>query len=301
MLQIGLAPCSPFSVTPELMRDSALLAERLDVRLHTHLAETIDEEEFCAERFGLRTVDYLDSVGWLSDRVWLGHGIHFDDDEISRLGAAGTGIAHCPSSNMRLGSGIARVVELEEAGSPVGLGVDGSASNDASNMIIETRQALLLQRLRYGTERVPVRRALDWGTRGSAARARPHRRRGRSRSASKPTWLCSRSTTSPSRAATTRWRLCCCAVRTGPNTSWSVGSGGSAAASCWASTCRPSSPSTARPPGGCCPAPWAEHRVRRPAVSEPLSRTGGGVLWTRIAQDHNPLRRTSPLPRGVIA
>ncbi len=168
MLQIGLAPCSPFSVTPELMRDSALLAERLDVRLHTHLAETIDEEEFCAERFGLRTVDYLDSVGWLSDRVWLGHGIHFDDDEISRLGAAGTGIAHCPSSNMRLGSGIARVVELEEAGCPVGLGVDGSASNDASNMIIETRQALLLQRLRYGTERVPVRRALDWGTRGSA-------------------------------------------------------------------------------------------------------------------------------------
>ncbi len=168
MVQIGLAPCSPFSVTRELMADSAELATRLDVRLHTHLAETIDEEEFCARRFGLRTVDYLDSVGWLSDRVWLGHGIHFDDAEVARLGAAGTGIAHCPSSNMRLGSGIARAVELEEAGSPVGLGVDGSASNDASNMIIEARQALLLQRLRYGTERVPVRRALGWATQGSA-------------------------------------------------------------------------------------------------------------------------------------
>jgi 8-oxoguanine deaminase len=168
MIQIGLAPCSPFSVTRELMVDSAVLAEQLDVRLHTHLAETIDEEEFCAERFGLRTVDYLDSVGWLTDRSWLGHGIHFDDEEIARLGAAGTGIAHCPSSNMRLGSGIARVVELEEAGSPVGIGVDGSASNDASNMIIEARQAMLLQRLRYGTERVPVRRALDWATAGSA-------------------------------------------------------------------------------------------------------------------------------------
>lgn len=166
-VQIALAPCSPFSVTTEAMRESAALAEALDVRLHTHLAETIDEEDFCRERFGLRTVDYLESVGWLTDRAWLGHGIHFDDDEVRRLGAAGTGVAHCPTSNMRLASGIARAVELEDAGAPVGLGVDGSASNDASTMILEARQALYLQRLRYGAD-IPVTRALGWGTRGSA-------------------------------------------------------------------------------------------------------------------------------------
>lgn len=167
-IQIAFAPCSPFSVTKEIMAESALLAERLDVRLHTHLAETLDEEDFCRERFGLRTVDYLDSVGWLTDRTWLGHGIHFSDDEIRRLGAAGTAVAHCPTSNMRLASGTARVLELEAAGVPVGLGVDGSASNDASNMILEARQALYLQRLRYGAD-VPVERALGWATRGSAA------------------------------------------------------------------------------------------------------------------------------------
>lgn len=168
VIQIALAPCSPFSVTKEIMAESALLAERLDVRLHTHLAETLDEEEFCKEMFGLRTVDYLDSVGWLTDRTWLGHGIHFSDAEIARLGAAGTAVAHCPTSNMRLASGTARVLELEDAGVPVGLGVDGSASNDASNMILEARQALYLQRLRYGAD-VPVERALAWATRGSAA------------------------------------------------------------------------------------------------------------------------------------
>lgn len=166
-VQIALAPCSPFSVTTDAMRESARLATDLDVRLHTHLAETLDEEDFCRERFGLRTVDYLESVGWLTDRTWLGHGIHFDDDEIRRLGAAGTAVAHCPTSNMRLASGIARVVELEDAGVPVGLGVDGSASNDASTMVAEVRQALYLQRLRYGAS-VPVTRALAWGTRGSA-------------------------------------------------------------------------------------------------------------------------------------
>ena len=168
MVQIGLAPCSPFSVTREIMRDTAALAEQHDVRLHTHLAETIDEEDFCREMFGLRTVDYLESVGWLSSRTWLGHGIHFDDAEIARLGAAGTGVAHCPSSNMRLASGIARTVELEAAGVPVGIGVDGSASNDASNMILEARQALYLQRLRYGAEQVTPERALTWATAGSA-------------------------------------------------------------------------------------------------------------------------------------
>ena len=140
-VQIALAPCSPFSVTPEIMSASAKLAEQLDVRLHTHLAETLDEEDFCLQRFGLRTVDYLDSVGWLGPRTWLAHGIHFNPDEIARLGAAGTGICHCPSSNMRLASGIAPTLDLIAAGAPVGLGVDGSASNDASNMILETRQA----------------------------------------------------------------------------------------------------------------------------------------------------------------
>lgn len=168
VVQIGLAPCSPFSVTRQIMSDTAALAERLDVRMHTHLAETIDEEDFCREMFGLRTVDYLDSVGWLSSRTWLGHGIHFDDDEVARLGAAGVGVAHCPSSNMRLASGIARAVELEDAGVAVGLGVDGSASNDASNMVLEARQALYLQRLRYGAELVTPERALGWATRGSA-------------------------------------------------------------------------------------------------------------------------------------
>ena len=168
VVQIALAPCSPFSVTQSIMRDSAQLAEQHDVRLHTHLAETFDEETFCLETFGLRTVDYLESVGWLSSRTWLGHGIHFNDEEIGRLGAAGTAVAHCPSSNMRLASGIARAVELEEAGAPIGIGVDGSASNDASNMILEARQALYLQRLKYGAELVTPQRALGWATKGSA-------------------------------------------------------------------------------------------------------------------------------------
>lgn len=169
MVQVGLAPCSPFSVTRELMADSARLAEQLDVRLHTHLAETLDEEDFCRERFGMRTVDYLESVGWLSPRTWLAHAIHLDDQEVARLGAAGVGIAHCPTSNMRLASGIARSVELEEAGAPLGLGVDGSASNDSSNLMQEVRQATFAARLRYGSARVPCRRALDWATHGSAA------------------------------------------------------------------------------------------------------------------------------------
>ena len=150
MLQVALAPCSPFSVTQELMRNSATLAHEHKVMLHTHLAETIDEENFCLQRFGLRTVDYLDSVGWLGPQTWLAHGIHFNEDEIRRLGAAGTGICHCPTSNMMLASGMAPVQELEAAGCPVGLGVDGSASNDGSNMIQEVRQALYLQRLKYG-------------------------------------------------------------------------------------------------------------------------------------------------------
>ncbi|MBL0626351.1 8-oxoguanine deaminase [Aeromonas jandaei] len=167
-IQIALAPCSPFSVTEEIMVESARLAAELDVRLHTHLAETLDEEAFCLARFGLRTVDYLEKVGWLGDRTWLAHGIHFNPDEIARLGAAGTGVCHCPVSNMRLASGICPTLDLEAAGAPVGLGVDGSASNDASNLIQEARQALYLQRLRYGAERITPRKVLEWATAGSA-------------------------------------------------------------------------------------------------------------------------------------
>lgn len=167
-VQIALAPCSPFSVTPAIMRESAELAARLDVRLHTHLAETLDEEAFCQQRFGMRTVDYLESVGWLGPRTWLAHGIHFDTAEIARLGAAGTGICHCPHSNMRLASGICPTLDLEAAGVAIGLGVDGSASGDASNLLLEARQALYLQRLRYGAERVTPALALNWATRGSA-------------------------------------------------------------------------------------------------------------------------------------
>lgn len=167
-LQIALAPCSPFSVTTEIMRDSAQLAQQEDVRLHTHLAETLDEENFCLQRFGLRTVDYLESVGWLNDRTWLAHGIHFNESEIQRLGQAGVGVCHCPVSNMRLASGMCPTVDLENAGAPVGLGVDGSASNDASNIMYEARQALYLQRLRYGAEAITPQRVLGWATRGSA-------------------------------------------------------------------------------------------------------------------------------------
>lgn len=168
-VQIALAPCSPFSVSEPLMRDSALMATKHAVRLHTHLAETLDEESFCQQMFGCRTVDYLERVGWLNEHTWLAHGIHFNDVEIARLGAAGVGIAHCPGSNMLLGSGTCRSLELEAAGASIGLAVDGSASNDASNMIAETRLALYLQRLRYGPEAVSHLDALRWATSGAAA------------------------------------------------------------------------------------------------------------------------------------
>jgi 8-oxoguanine deaminase len=167
--QIALAPCSPFSVTPELMRSTAALARDHDVLLHTHLGETEDENDFCLERFGMRPVDYLADVGWLAGDVWLAHGIHFNEDEIERLGSAGVGISHCPSSNMVLASGICRTRELEAAGASVGLGVDGSASNDCSNAMQEVRQAFLLQRLRYGAANVGHDDALRWGTAGGAA------------------------------------------------------------------------------------------------------------------------------------
>ena len=168
MSRVALAPCSPFSVSESLMRASAKLAEKHDVRLHTHLAETHDETAFCIQMFGLRPLDYLEKVGWLSNRVWLAHGIHFDEDEIRRLGQAGTGISHCPSSNMLLASGLCPTLDLERAGSPVGLGVDGSASNDGSNMIQEVRQAFLLGRLKYDAAEITHQKVLSWATEGSA-------------------------------------------------------------------------------------------------------------------------------------
>ncbi|MCD6321293.1 8-oxoguanine deaminase [Candidatus Bipolaricaulota bacterium] len=168
MLRIALAPCSPFSVTPELMRQTAELARKHKVLLHTHLAETLDEEEFCRERFGMRPVDYLEELGWLEGDVWLAHMVHVNAAEIKRIAGAGVGVAHCPSSNMLLGSGIAPVVEMLEAGVRVGLAVDGSASNDHSNMIREARQAMLVARVRYGAEAMPARRALRMATVGGA-------------------------------------------------------------------------------------------------------------------------------------
>ncbi len=168
MMQIALAPCSPFSVTSELMSETSRLANKNSVLLHTHLAETEDENRFCLERFGMRPVDYLESVGWMNDRVWLAHGIHFQDQEIRRMGEAGVSVCHCPSSNMILASGQCSVLDLEEVGMAVGLGVDGSASNDHSNMIQEVRQAFLLQRLRYGSQSVSVNDALRWATLGGA-------------------------------------------------------------------------------------------------------------------------------------
>ena len=169
MVQIALAPCSPFSVTRELMADTAALAEKAGVLLHTHLAETHDEDGYCRETFGCRPLDYLADTGWLGGRTWLAHGIHFDHGELARLAAAGTAITHCPCSNMTLASGQCRVLEMEEAGGRVGLGVDGSASQDASNLMQEVRQAMLLQRLQYGSGRVGHRAALRWATEGSAA------------------------------------------------------------------------------------------------------------------------------------
>ena len=169
MVQIALAPCSPFSVTTSLMRATAALAEKLDVRLHTHLAETEDENKFCEQMHGCRPLDYLEQCGWLNARTWLAHGIHFNADEMKRLGKAGTTISHCACSNQVLASGCCPVCDMEEAGVAIGLGVDGSASNDESNLMQEVRAAFLLQRARYGVTRVSHKDALRWATKGSAA------------------------------------------------------------------------------------------------------------------------------------
>jgi cytosine/adenosine deaminase-related metal-dependent hydrolase len=170
MIRVALAPCSPFSVTPDLMRRTAALAEQLDVRLHTHLAEDPDEDRYAEEKFGKRTVEHFEDVGWLSDRAWVAHCIYPNPAEVSRLGAAGVGVAHCPSSNMMIGGGgLAPVAELRAAGAPVGLGCDGSASTDHASLWLEARGALLLGRMRKGPAAMGARDALAIATRGGAA------------------------------------------------------------------------------------------------------------------------------------
>lgn len=169
MIQIALAPCSPFSVTRSVMQSSAELAATHDVLLHTHLAETNDETDYCLQQFGMRPLDYLESVGWMSSRTWLAHGIHFDAHEAKRLADAGVGVCHCASSNMILSSGVCPVHKYENAGVSVGIGVDGSASNDSSNLIQELRMAFLLQRLQFGADKITHLDAIRWATQGSAA------------------------------------------------------------------------------------------------------------------------------------
>ncbi len=168
MLRIALAPCSPFSVTPELMRESVRLAEEYGVLLHTHLAETHDEEKFCTREFGLRPVDLMEELGWLRDDVWFAHLVVLSDRDIAKLSDARVGMAHCPSSNMTLGSGVARITEMKDTDIRIGLAVDGSASNDTSNMIREVRNAMLLQRVQYGAAALTAREALRMATIGGA-------------------------------------------------------------------------------------------------------------------------------------
>ena len=167
-LRVAVGPCSPFTVSTELMTEAAELARQRGVRLHTHLAETVDEEEQCLAELGCTPMEYADRTGWLGDDVWLAHGIHFADDAVARLGATGTGVAHCPTSNARLGAGTARVADLLAAGSPVGLGVDGAASNEDGGMGVELRQATYLARLRGGPASLSARDSLRLATMGGA-------------------------------------------------------------------------------------------------------------------------------------
>jgi cytosine/adenosine deaminase-related metal-dependent hydrolase len=168
MLRIVVAPCSPFSVTPDLMRDSAALARSYGVHMHTHLAETLDEERFCLQEYSRRPVQYAEGLGWVGSDVWYAHGVHVNQAEISLMARTGTGVCHCPSSNMRLASGIAPVRAYLDAGIRVGLGVDGSASNDSSHLLAEARMALLLQRVSANPAALSAREALWLATVGGA-------------------------------------------------------------------------------------------------------------------------------------
>jgi cytosine/adenosine deaminase-related metal-dependent hydrolase len=168
-VEIAVAPCSPFSVTRELMAESADLARRLGLRLHTHLAETVEEEEYCRQLYGCTPVEYLEQLGWLAEDVWCAHCVHLSDADVATFGERDVGMAHCPTSNMRLGAGIAPVRQLLDAGVRVGLGVDGSASNERGDLFHEVKQALLVARARGGPEALNPRDALRLGTRGGAA------------------------------------------------------------------------------------------------------------------------------------
>jgi cytosine/adenosine deaminase-related metal-dependent hydrolase len=168
-VEIAVAPCSPFSVTKELMIESAELARKLGLRLHTHLAETIEEEDYCRQLYGCTPVEYLEEVGWLAEDVWCAHCVHLSDDDITTFGTRDVGVAHCPTSNMRLGAGIARVRDLLDANVRVGLGVDGSASNERGDLFLEVKQSLLVARARGGPKALTPRDALRLGTRGGAA------------------------------------------------------------------------------------------------------------------------------------
>jgi cytosine/adenosine deaminase-related metal-dependent hydrolase len=168
-VQVAVAPCSPFSVTGRLMTESAELARRLGLPLHTHLAETLEEEAYCQEIYGCRPVEYLEQLGWLDRDVWCAHCVHLGDTDVKRLASTGTGVAHCPTSNLRLGAGVAPVRPFLDAGVRVGLGVDGSASNERGDLLFETKQALLVARGRDGPAALTAREALRLATRGSAA------------------------------------------------------------------------------------------------------------------------------------
>jgi cytosine/adenosine deaminase-related metal-dependent hydrolase len=168
-VQIAVAPCSPFSVTRRLMEESAILARRLGLSLHTHLAETVEEGAYCLELYGCTPVEYLTDLGWLAGDVWCAHCVHLASEDIAGFGSTGTGVAHCPTSNLRLGAGVAPVPSLVEAGARVGLGVDGSASNERSDLLFEVKQALLVARGRGGPTAMTAREALELGTRGGAA------------------------------------------------------------------------------------------------------------------------------------
>lgn len=168
MCRVSLAPCSPFSVTPELMKETSELARARSVRLHTHLCETKDEEEYCLQTHGMRPLDYMEETGWVGPDVWYAHGIYFNDDEIKRLSDTQTGIAHCPASNLRLGSGICRVPYLLDQGVPIGLAVDGSSSNDSSHFVREMQLALLVHRVGTGVDAMPPETVLKLATNGGS-------------------------------------------------------------------------------------------------------------------------------------
>jgi len=173
MCRIVIAPCSPFSVTEELMRQSAIWARQQGLTLHTHVAETLDEEEFCLQKVGLRPVEYMQELGWVGEDVWYAHAIYLSEEEMDLLAETGTGVAHCPTSNMRLGSGIAPIREMLDRGVKVGLAVDGSASNDSSHMLAEARMAMLLQRVQKGAGALSAQEALEMATlRGAAVLGR---------------------------------------------------------------------------------------------------------------------------------